>query len=457
MPWLILFGLVVVFLILFGERLLPAREVKVTTVVTEEGRGGEGRAAPAFKEASPHEGEALFQASGWIEADPFPVRATALLSGVVEHVHVLGGDAVRTGDPIATLVREDAEIALAAAKAAREAAENEQAVEEAERDILEAREAVLESRIRAAESRLTELADLAERAERVGMGNLSEREIVQARLKEATQRMEVEALTASLVELEAERLQQARREALRRARVREAEAREAQRLLDLERTVVRAPVDGVVQRLLVAPGDKKTLLGDNPESATVALLFNPEALQARVDVPLELAAQLEIGQAARVRTEFLPDRQFRGWVERIVGEADLQRNTLQVKISLEEPDPRLRPEILCRAEFLVGRIPLPGADVENRITKNDAPALDRTDRVRLFAPENALFRESGEWACWVIDASGGRLELRRVTPGREAREGWIEVTEGLRPGDRLVLNPEREFKPGERVEWKFEP
>jgi len=128
-PWLILFGLVVVFLILFGDRLLPAREVKVTTVVTEEGRRGEGRAAPAFKEASPHEGEALFQASGWIEADPFPVRATALLSGVVEHVHVLGGDAVRTGDPIATLVREDAEIALAAAKAAREAAENEQAVE----------------------------------------------------------------------------------------------------------------------------------------------------------------------------------------------------------------------------------------------------------------------------------------------------------------------------------------
>ncbi|MFO7725104.1 MAG: biotin/lipoyl-binding protein, partial [Oceanipulchritudo sp.] len=220
MPWFILLGLVVVFLVLFGGRLLPAQEVLVKTVVTEESLGGEGEAD--LPEASPHEGESLFQASGWIEADPFPVRATALISGVVEHVHVLEGQTVKAGDPIATLVRKDAEIALAAAKAAREAAESERAVEEAEREVLAAAETVLQSRIRAAESRLTELADLAERAERVGMGNLSEREIVQARLKEATQQVEVETLRASLSKLAAERLQQERRETLRRARVREA-------------------------------------------------------------------------------------------------------------------------------------------------------------------------------------------------------------------------------------------
>ncbi len=211
----------------------------------------------------------------------------------------------------------------------------------------------------------------------------------------------------------------------------------------------------MVQRLLVTPGDKKTLLGDNPESATAALLFNPEALQARVDVPLELAGQLEIGQAARIRTEFLPDRQFRGWVERIVGEADLQRNTLQVKISLEEPDPRLRPEILCRAEFLGGTAA--NSERESRPAGSGVLSADRSNRIRLFAPEEALFKESGEAACWVIDASGRHLELRPVTRGTERREGWIEVTEGLRPGDRLVLNPNREFKPGERVQWTFHP
>ena len=36
---------------------------------------------------------------------------------------------------------------------------------------------------------------------------------------------------------------------------------------------------------------------------------------------------------------------------RILGEADLQRNTLQVKVSLLQPDPKLRPEMLCRAKF----------------------------------------------------------------------------------------------------------
>ena len=57
-----------------------------------------------------------FQASGWIEPDPLPVKATALISGVVDEVFVLEGESVGEDDIIATLVDDDAELDLATAE-----------------------------------------------------------------------------------------------------------------------------------------------------------------------------------------------------------------------------------------------------------------------------------------------------------------------------------------------------
>ncbi len=91
---------------------------------------------------------------------------------------------------------------------------------------------------------------------------------------------------------------------------------------------------------------------DDPDSATIAVLFETGKLQARVDVPLADARQLAPGQAAIITSDFLPNTEFRGIVSRIVGTADLQRNTLQAKVRVIDPDPRLRPEMLCRVKFL---------------------------------------------------------------------------------------------------------
>jgi len=56
--------------------------------------------------------ELLFQASGWIEPDPFPIHVTSLYSGVVNEVHVLEGQKVAKGQLIASLVEEDARLAF---------------------------------------------------------------------------------------------------------------------------------------------------------------------------------------------------------------------------------------------------------------------------------------------------------------------------------------------------------
>ena len=59
----------------------------------------------------------LFQASGWIEPDPYPTRVPSLYDGIVDEVFVLEGDTVKKGQKLVSLVNDDARLALKFAQA----------------------------------------------------------------------------------------------------------------------------------------------------------------------------------------------------------------------------------------------------------------------------------------------------------------------------------------------------
>ena len=69
-------------------------------------------------DAGPGPGSIVFQAAGWIEPDPYPVRVTALAKGVVKKMLVEEADPVKANDVMCELVSDDALIAVAAAEAA---------------------------------------------------------------------------------------------------------------------------------------------------------------------------------------------------------------------------------------------------------------------------------------------------------------------------------------------------
>ncbi|NDV62918.1 HlyD family efflux transporter periplasmic adaptor subunit [Puniceicoccales bacterium CK1056] len=454
-PWILAVIAVLLVLILFGERMLPATSVVVEPVVTlPETKGGNptGGAVLETRTGNPYAGTALFQASGWIEADPYPHRATALAGGIVDRVHVLEGQSVRAGDPIATLIDDDSELRLnmaeanlSAAKAALDAAASEQ-------ELAHARIESMQQQIEVAEARRQELSDLAIRAEDLGPEVLAEQEIIQAGLRLRTQEQTVEALKAQVLEreLEAQRLGGQLR--VRSSLLAEAQVRLREAQLEFDRMIVRAPVDGIIQRLMVAPGQKKVLMADNPESATVAILFQPEKLQARIDVPIAEAARLSPGQAVLVESEFLGGVELKGHIQRIVGEADLQRNTLQVKVRIDNPPAGLRPEILCRARFLDTRV------TDSSIQSGPEGVVESgTGGARglsVLVPTLALYDGSGpEPFVWVVDESGRRTERRQVRLAGEERDGYALVREGLRPGDRVVVKTSSELREGSRIQY----
>lgn len=448
LPVGILIGFLLLFAWLFGGRLLPKPTVEVISVVTLPATDTHSN-APIDSEnnsslvSNAYEAEPLFQASGWVEADPYPIRAVALTSGVVDEVLVLEGETVQKGQLLANLISEDAQLRFEAARAQWERKKAELAVATSDVESREANLNLRSARVEVAQAQLEEAMDEMKRLRDAGNQAIPENRIRQAQFR--VQAREAEIAAAQAAQLEAQSQWEAAKHTVEviRSEVESSRVRKAEARLALDRTQIFSPIKGIVQRLLAAPGQKKMLQMDNPESATIALLFHPNQLQARIDVPLEQAAQLAIGQPVWIRSNFLPDTQMRGRVTRIVGEADLQRNTLQAKVAIEKPDPRLRPDMLCRAEFL----PLPQTNADSTHSMRSG-----ISSVQLFVPTQSLLRrDSNRAQVWTVGLQSQRLNLRDIELRGQEDNGFIHVTQGLQPGDRVVLTPSSKFSPGQKV------
>lgn len=447
-PLAIVLGFFLLMAVLFGERLLPAREVSLVNVVTLPDDPDSAPKNELSAQASDSfEAPVVFQASGWIEPDPLAVKVTALVSGVVDEVFVLEGQQIAKGELIATLIDDDMQLDLATAQASLAAAQSRLASNEAAIKVMQANLETLQQRLKAAEALLVARQDTAKRFEKMGSAAVGEIEIIESRQQAVAQQAEVAANTAQVEEARAriEQLQSTHKTI--EAEIASNQTEVARRELALKRTRIVSPIAGRVMRLLAVPGQQRMLGPDNPDSAAIAYLYDPEKLQARIDVPLAEAAQLSVGQLVKLRSNFLPDRIFRGVVTRITGEADLQRNTLQAKVAIEEPDARMRPDMLCRAEFLASTTTLAN---ESKHSNVNTPA-----RLRLYVPEAALVAGASTYAeLWVLDSSSERIQRRSITLGQELRDGYIRVMEGLKPGDRIVVDPPADLESGMRVTAK---
>ena len=457
-----------------SETLWPATPVRAVAVLVKDS----GEAQPV--------GSVVVQAPGWVEADPFSISVPALAEGVVEDVLALEGARVEKGQVVARLVPDEARIALDLAESVLN--ERRAALESARATLEEARgnwehPIELTRRLQTAQAALAEKqaalarwpAELA-RAEAHAVylkaeyertvplhaqGQANEIELIQARQAHEAQQAEVEAvrkykpiLEAQLAALEAEvkaaeenlrlRIADTRAVADAEATLRRAEAgvaaAQAQRedaALRLERMEVRAPAGGVVMTRFVEPGSKLMLGSDNPRSAQVLRLYDPQRLQVRVDIPLVDAAKVGVGQPAEVIVDVLPERVFQGHVTRMVHEADVQKNTLQVKVAIENPSPEIKPETLARARFLAR--PDPEAGVAG------------TTAQRLFVPEAAVVEVGGQSFVWLADQVDQVALRRPVTPGRARLDDWIAISEGVQPGDRLIVEAPAGLQEGQRI------
>lgn len=175
---------------------------------------------------------------------------------------------------------------------------------------------------------------------------------------------------------------------------------------------LRAPCDGTIVKRHAAvgeaaePGDEVLLLAD---LGTVWAWLDVH--EAALDPLLRRVAR---GPApVEVRVAAFPDTVFTGTVDHVGATVDETTRTVKVRAVLGNPDGRLRPGMFCRA-----RIPLDGG--------REAPAV----------PAGAVLGDGALRFVFVM-ADGGLAAQVAVRAGA-ARDGWVEIAEGLKPGDRVV-------------------
>ncbi|MEL7472311.1 MAG: efflux RND transporter periplasmic adaptor subunit, partial [Planctomycetota bacterium] len=200
---------------------------------------------------------------------------------------------------------------------------------------------------------------------------------------------------------------------------------------------------GFVQRRLKAPGDKVMRNMDAPHSMHLVHLYDPNRLQVRVDVPLADAAHVFVGQHCEIVVEALPDRVFKGEVLRTTHEADLQKNTLQMKVKIIDPDPILRPEMLSRVKFLPGGV-----------SAGQGAAAPAGSRV--LVPIDALDHRDGSARVWTVThRKASRGALHSVAVERlGAENGWVTLAGDIQPGALVALD-HATAREGERVEFRL--
>jgi multidrug efflux pump subunit AcrA (membrane-fusion protein) len=454
------------------ESLLPATPVTVASVIVTRAE-------------VQRSGEPLFQAAGWIEPRPTPVYVSALTEGVVESLLVVNGQSVEKGDALARLIDVDAKLALREAEAARDLQQSQIDIADAELKAarsrletpahLEAALAEAESALAQTETNVAQLPFLIQSAEaredyarrsvqaRESAGIAvsgqqlreaqSEHAVAQSLLAELRQRgprleREAEALRkrakalATQLELlveERRRVENAQAElAAAGTRLAQAELAVEKAKLALERTVIVSPIRGRVLNLIASPGSR--LMGLSPQSmpdaSAVLTLYDPASLQVRADVRLEDVPLVQPGQSALVETASFAVP-LRGTVLLPTSSANVQKNTLEVKIALDDPPESVRPEMLVAATFLAPELP---ANERN----------ESADQERLLVPRRLVQNGESGSLVWVVGPND-RANRRTVRTGRAGTSELIEIIEGLTPTDKLIASGTEALREGERV------
>jgi multidrug efflux pump subunit AcrA (membrane-fusion protein) len=165
-------------------------------------------------------------------------------------------------------------------------------------------------------------------------------------------------------------------------------------------------------------------------------MYQPEQLQVRVDVRVEDLPRVGRGGPAVIESPAVAEP-LQGEVLFLTGTANTSKNTLEVKVSLDNPPAVLKPEMLVDVTFLA--------------PETEQPEAPPSEQYRLFVPRALV--ESGESGSfvWLADHAEGIARRQRIELGRGQTATMVEVTAGLTVASRLISSGRESLADGDRI------
>jgi RND family efflux transporter MFP subunit len=325
---------------------------------------------------------AVLNASGYVTARR---RATvsSKITGKVIEVNVEEGMRVQEGQVLARLDDSSPRATLALSKAQAEAA----------------RSAVKENDVHVAQARVT----LGRMTELLKAGFGTQADVDAAKL-------DVDTTTARIAHL-----QQQINVADRQIELQQTE---------LDNYVIRAPFTGIATTKDAQPGEMVSPVsaGGGFTRTGICTIVDMKSLEIEVDVNESYIGRVKPAQGVSAILDAYPEWLIPAHVITVVPTADRQKATVLVRIGINVSDSRILPDLGVKVTFL--------RDAGDKT----APTAQAT----ILVPKAAVRTEQDKNFVFVV--RGDVVERRAVTLGGTDGDR-MEVTAGLRSGERVVLSP----------------
>ena len=204
---------------------------------------------------------------------------------------------------------------------------------------------------------------------------------------------------------------------------------------DVDNCTVRAPFSGVVVSKDAQRGEMVSPIsaGGGFTRTGIATIVDMDSIEIEVDVNESYIARVVPGQRVEAVLDAYPEWRIPASVRTVIPTADRQKATVKVRISFDKLDPRILPDMGVKVSFLAG---------EQAARREAARALIPREAARTVDGQTVVFLDRD-----------GVVERRAVKLGLEIGAD-VEVTAGLSPGDKVVVEGPAGLRDGQRVKVK---
>ena len=191
----------------------------------------------------------------------------------------------------------------------------------------------------------------------------------------------------------------------------------------LSRTVVRAPIEGVLDDRMVEVGSMVS-----PGTPLVRIV-DVDPVKVTAGVPERYASDIRTGAGVSVSFDVLEGSFFEGTIRFVGASVNPRNRTFPVEFTVPNPGRAIKPEMVANVSV-----------------------VRRTLDEVLVVPQQAVVRVSEGYAVFVVRQEGER-EVAEAVPVQlgASQANEVVVTSGLQPGDRLVVVGQAQVAHGDYV------
>lgn len=204
--------------------------------------------------------------------------------------------------------------------------------------------------------------------------------------------------------------------------------------IGLDNTIVRAPFSGVITAKAAQPGEIVSPLsaGGGFTRTGIGTIVDMESLEVEVDVGEAFIGRVQPKMPVEATLNAYQDWKIPAEVIAIIPTADRGKATVKVRIALKVRDARIVPDMGVRVSFL----------------ESAKPAATAQQKPSAMVPAGAVATREGKNVVFLV--ADGTVSQQDVTVGRQLGDDR-EITQGLRGGETVVLDPPDSLGDGARV------